>query len=115
MEKLGTKRFENDKEKWLKLADKLDELQKTKNEGRGVGCVRSIILSLRSGRIEEAKAICWNEGDKIGSYEDIKELLRPIDGLNGSEDLLKIFELNELISVMQQFLQKIDKELIAKK
>ena len=47
--------------------------------------------------------------------ESLKELLKPIDGLNGSDCLLKIFELNELISVMQQFLQKIDKELTAKK
>ena len=47
--------------------------------------------------------------------ENIKEILRPIEGLNGSEGNLKIFELNELISVMQQFVQKIDKELATKK
>lgn len=47
--------------------------------------------------------------------ENVKEILKPIEGLNGSDNLLKIFELNELISVMQQFLQKIDKELITKK
>ncbi len=67
-------------------------------------------------RIENNQTISFEaiSAAKI-SDEDIKELLRPIDGLNGSESLLKIFELNELISVMQQFLQKIDKELIAKK
>ena len=42
-------------------------------------------------------------------------MLKPIEGLNGSDSTLKIFELNELISVMQQFLQKIDKELATKK
>ena len=47
--------------------------------------------------------------------ENAKEILRPIEGLNGSDNLLKIFELNELISVMQQFLQKIDRELATKK
>ena len=47
--------------------------------------------------------------------ENVREILRPIEGLNGSSDLLKIFELNELISVMQQFLQKIDKELATRK
>lgn len=49
------------------------------------------------------------------SDENLKEVFKPIDGLNGSDSLLKIFELNELVSVMQQFLQKIDKELTAKK
>lgn len=47
--------------------------------------------------------------------DNLKEILRPIEGLNGSDGLLKIFELNELISVMQQFLQKIDKEMTAKR
>ena len=47
--------------------------------------------------------------------DNVKEIIRPIEGLNGSIEPLKIFELNELISVMQQFLQKIDKELTAKK
>ena len=47
--------------------------------------------------------------------DNIKEIQRPIEGLNGPNETLKIFELNELISVMQQFLQKIDKELTAKK
>ena len=47
--------------------------------------------------------------------ENLREILKPIDGLNGSNNLLKIFELNELVSVMQQFLQKIDKELTTKK
>ena len=46
---------------------------------------------------------------------ELKELLKPIEGLNGTDNLLKIFELNERMSVMQQFLQKIDKELAIKK
>lgn len=46
---------------------------------------------------------------------EIQELLKPIEGLNGADKLLKIYEFNELISVMQQFLQKIDREMAAKK
>lgn len=49
------------------------------------------------------------------SDENLRELLKPIEGLNGSDTSLKIYELNELVSVMQQFLQKIDKELATKK
>lgn len=67
-------------------------------------------------RVENNQTISFESlGTKNVKDENLKELLKPIDGLNGSDTLLKIFELNELISVMQQFLQKIDKELTAKK
>lgn len=67
-------------------------------------------------RVENNQTISFESlGNKNVKDENLKELLKPIDGLNGSDSLLKIFELNELISVMQQFLQKIDKELAAKK
>ncbi|MBI3590545.1 MAG: hypothetical protein HY094_04095 [Candidatus Melainabacteria bacterium] len=67
-------------------------------------------------RIENNQTVSFESlGAKNTQDENLKELLKPIDGLNGSESHLKIFELNELISVMQQFLQKIDKELATKK
>ena len=67
-------------------------------------------------RVENNQTISFESlGNKNVKDENLKELLKPIDGLNGSDSLLKIFELNELISVMQQFLQKIDKELTTKK
>lgn len=67
-------------------------------------------------RLESNQTVSFESlGAKNVVDENIKEILRPIEGINGSSDLLKIFELNELISVMQQFLQKIDKELTAKK
>ena len=67
-------------------------------------------------RVENNQTISFESlSTKHISDDDVKEILKPIDGLNGSESLLKIFELNELISVMQQFLQKIDKELATKK
>lgn len=67
-------------------------------------------------RIENNQTVSFESlGAKNISDENLKELLKPIEGLNGSDVHLKIFELNELLSVMQQFLQKIDKELTAKK
>ena len=67
-------------------------------------------------RVENNQTISFESlGAKDIADENLKEVLKPIEGLNGSDGLLKIFELNELISVMQQFLQKIDKELTAKK
>ena len=67
-------------------------------------------------RVENNQTISFESlGNKNVKDENLKELLKPIDGLNGSDSLLKIFELNELISVMQQFLQKIDKELTTKR
>ena len=67
-------------------------------------------------RLENNQTVSFESlGAKNIIDENVKEILKPIEGLNGSSELLKIFELNELISVMQQFLQKIDKELAAKK
>jgi hypothetical protein len=67
-------------------------------------------------RLENNQTVSFESlGAKNIQDENVREILRPIEGLNGSDNLLKIFELNELISVMQQFLQKIDKELTAKK
>ena len=67
-------------------------------------------------RLENNQTVSFESlGAKNIKDENVREILKPIEGLNGSDNLLKIFELNELISVMQQFLQKIDKELTAKK
>ena len=67
-------------------------------------------------RLENNQTVSFESlGAKNVQDENVKEILRPIEGLNGADNLLKIFELNELISVMQQFLQKIDKELATKK
>ena len=67
-------------------------------------------------RVENNQTVAFESiGTKNVKDENLKEVLKPIDGLNGSDSLLKIFELNELISVMQQFLQKIDKEMTLKK
>ena len=60
------------------LADKLDELQSSKFDGRGVSCVQTIVAYLKAGDLDSARAVCFNESDKIRDnpeIRDIKELL----------------------------------------
>ena len=57
------------------LADKLDALQAKENNGLGVSCVRTPILYLRRGEIEQAKAVCLNDGDKIRNYPEIEAMI----------------------------------------
>jgi hypothetical protein len=70
---------ESGPERLIVLADKLDELQRPMNKGKGVSCVQTVIIYLRQGNVEKAKAVCWNESDKIddteGRYSEIRELL----------------------------------------
>jgi len=64
----------------LKVADDLDALQATKNEGRGVSCVRVIVMYLRQGNIKSAMTVRKIEGDKTWSYEDIESYLNKTFG-----------------------------------
>jgi hypothetical protein len=53
------------------------KLQETKNDGRGVSCVKTIAAYLLLGKFEPAKTIRQLDGDKTRQYEDIEdELLR---------------------------------------
>ena len=61
---------------FMELADKLDGLQKNKNSGRGVSCVQTLVIYLRKGDAQSAKAVCWNEADKIVNYPDIRRILQ---------------------------------------
>ncbi len=61
--------------------EQLDKLQASKNQGRGVGCVQTLIVYLRMGDLKRAKACFFNEYDKISSNPDIKELLLDILGI----------------------------------
>ncbi len=58
------------------LADKLDGLQREKNNGRGVSCIQTIVIYLRQGDAQKARAVCWNEADKIVNYPDIRKVLQ---------------------------------------
>ena len=58
------------------VADQLDELQRSENEGRGVGCVKAIVVFLMAEQIDEAKTCAHNEWDKIRSYPTIVDFLK---------------------------------------
>lgn len=73
MEKLEPNREKNS---FGCLADTLEEFQKTKNDGRGISCVQTIIMYLRRNEVDKTKAVCLNESDKLRSYPDIMEVLQ---------------------------------------
>lgn len=60
------------------LAGALDQLQASKNDGRGVSCVQTICLFLRRGELTAARAVVNNEADKIRRYEDIVAVLKTV-------------------------------------
>jgi hypothetical protein len=62
-------------EQYSVLANQLDDLQRNENEGRGVSCVKSIVLHINRGEIEAAKAFCFTDADKINNYPEIKQFL----------------------------------------
>ena len=71
MERLKTKT----EEEYLGLADRLDELQATKNDGRGIGCVRDIIMFLRKDHVDDARSTAAHDGDKIRNYPDVEKII----------------------------------------
>lgn len=56
----------------------LDNLQATKNSGRGIECVRTLLFYLRRGELDKAQAVYFNESDKITSYPDVDKLIKII-------------------------------------
>ncbi|MDD3711482.1 MAG: hypothetical protein PHP37_02690 [Patescibacteria group bacterium] len=58
------------------LADKIELINNTKNNGNGIEHIKYIISSLRSGRISEAKADCFNQSDKFSAIPEIKEIIK---------------------------------------
>jgi predicted ATP-dependent serine protease len=67
--------------KYISLALELDELQSTKNEGRGISCVRTIITFLNRAQLDLAKNVYEVDGDKICNvYPDIDKMI--CEGLN---------------------------------
>lgn len=58
------------------LADQLDVLQGQQNDGLGVSSIQTLVMYLRRGDINGARAVCWNEADKIVSYPDIRKTIQ---------------------------------------
>lgn len=73
-----------DKE-WI---DALDDLQKSKNNGRGVSCVKTFIDYLKMGMTKEALAVYNNESDKIMSYPDIYKMIKNKFGIKDVFDTI---------------------------
>lgn len=72
---MDSKNPELQKEELLDLANRLDELQKTKNNGLGVSCVRGVISYLRRGDFIAAQAWARTDHDKLDNYPDIEALM----------------------------------------
>jgi hypothetical protein len=68
--------------------DKLDNIQKIKNNGRGVSCVKTFIDYLRMDMIKEALAVYNNESDKIRSYPDINKMIKEKFGIKDVFDTI---------------------------
>ncbi len=60
----------------MPLSEQLFKLQKDKNNGRGVSCVRDVCNYLIFGDRVKAKAVVTNDWDKIANYPDIAQFLK---------------------------------------
>jgi len=58
--------------------ERLKAIEKVQNKGRGVCCVRDIIMFLEKGMDAEALGICRGENDKIRNYPDVQVVLYEI-------------------------------------
>ncbi len=67
---------QRDKEYYIALADKLEQMESMAHDGIGVQHIKYIIDSLRRGNINEAKADCFNQSDKFDSIPEIKEVIK---------------------------------------
>ena len=69
-------RSEKGQEYYNTLADKLEALQASRNNGNGITCVKSLIFYLRKGMIPAAKSLCFNDDDKFDFWEDIRDIIK---------------------------------------
>ena len=64
--------------KTKEISSNLFEMQQTKNQGRGVSCIRSVCAYLDLGKVEDAKLIIQHDWDKISNYGDIAKFLKNV-------------------------------------
>lgn len=60
----------------LQDIEALSKLQAAHNNGRGISCVRTIVMCLQRGDIASAEAVALNELDKVRLYDDVYAKLR---------------------------------------
>lgn len=58
-------------EEYFNLAVELYNLQQSKNNQRGVSCIRAVVVYLLMGNFERAQAVANWDQDKIRSYPDL--------------------------------------------
>lgn len=73
---------------WKQIANKLDKMQAQENQGRGITCVRDIVMYLikaddKPEMVENARLVCRHEADKVSNYKIIARYLQKI--LMGTE------------------------------
>lgn len=57
------------------LIEKIENLNRTVNEGRGSQVLRSAVLSLRRGDLEGARVLCTLDHDKLYQYPGVLDFL----------------------------------------
>jgi hypothetical protein len=62
------------------IAEILYMAQAKENDGRGISCVRTMIMYLRNGSFEAAQSIRRTEGDKTRSYPEMETKLTEFFG-----------------------------------
>lgn len=70
--------------------EKLDELQKACNNGRGIQVIRDIIAVINYGMTDAAARIAIHDNDKIRNYPEVQKHLRTM--LPAYDEQLKSFE-----------------------
>jgi len=68
----------------------IDREQAKCNDGRGVTCARSIIAYLNQGLLNHAKAVWFNDGDKLRQYPELERVVESALGcrLHGKQKCL---------------------------
>lgn len=60
----------------IEIADILDTMQRSQNDGRGVSCIRAIIAYIRAENgLHTAAIIAKNESDKLWQYPEIRKFI----------------------------------------
>lgn len=60
----------------MSAVSEIADVERVQNSGRGICCVRSILACLHKGNVRVAKAVIWNEFDKIRNYPAVVAVLR---------------------------------------
>ena len=89
------------------LLKQIHTLESSKNDGRGVGAIKTLLMYYEQGDKDSAKAVLNNEGDKIRNHMDIVALL--IKLIPETRDIYKFtleYERKKLVEYIQDLNEK---------